>query len=198
MILTVVVPTIPGRESLLSRCLFHLTVQAPETVEIIVVDGEGLLGDKVNRAVAAARGEYLTVVDDDDWVSADYFASILPLCDGVDYVGLQVLELDKGRFANITSTSAEFNLWGRRNRGPVPKGVTRAELWRANPMGNAYFADRAWMDAISAAVTSYSFVARPLYIYDFQGSSGVDFDAGTRDVGAWPYDASKIVRMSPP
>ena len=197
-ILTVVVPTIPGRESLLSRCLFSLVGQAPGSVEILVVDGDGRLGDKANHAARVCAGEYMTVVDDDDWVSADYMAAVLPELEDFqpDYVGLKVLELDAGRFSTITATSAEWPRWGRDGRrGPVPKGITRTSIWRQCPFGNEWKADRLWRAEVSARVESWRFVDRCLYVYDAWPDASAFIGQGTRDVGVWPYDESTVTRL---
>lgn len=196
-LLTVVVPTIPGRESLLSRCLFSLTEQAPDSVEILVVGGTGLLGDKANAAAQVAQGSHMTVVDDDDWLAADYMTSVLPeVAADPDYVGLKVLELDKGRYSNVVATSAEFGArWGRDGRrGPVPKGVTRTSIWRACPLGNEYAADRDWLAKVSGLVRSWRFVDRCLYVYDYWPHRFGSVEQ--RDVGVWPFDESRICRLT--
>ncbi len=198
MILTVVVPTIPGRETLLSRCLFHLLGQAPaDRVEVLVVDGRGSLGDKVNAAAARASGGWMTVVDDDDWLSGDYMAHVLPALEAdPDYVGLSVLEMDNGKFAGLTATTGELGTWNRGGprRGPVPKGVTRSSIWRACPMGNHYSADRAWMVAAKQHIKTWVDVDRPLYVYDYWSHSFGT--AGARDVGLWPFNEDRVVRFS--
>ena len=141
--LTVVVPTIPGRESLLSRCLHSITGQGD--VAVLVVAGDGRLGDKVVAAAENVSTEYMTVVDDDDYLDGGYLAAVLPELGPVDYVGFRFVELNCGRFENITSSAAGNNLWGRRQRGPVPKGVTRTSIFQAVGFGNDYHADRKWM-----------------------------------------------------
>lgn len=47
-------------------------------------------GQNRQAMVEEAAGEYINFVDDDDLVAADYVSSILPLLDGVDYIGFQV------------------------------------------------------------------------------------------------------------
>lgn len=179
----------------MSRCLYSIVEQAPATVEVLVVVGEGLLGDKVNRAAQAARGEFMTVVDDDDWLTADYMANVLPACHDVDYVGLKVIELIDGRFTKTTATSAEFNRWGNGNRGPVPKGVTRTELWQRHPMGNHYSADRDWLRDVHPSIGSHTFIDRAMYVYDYHEAASAFGGGDHRDVGQWPVDWSRITRI---
>lgn len=184
--LTVVVPTVPGRGSLLSRCLHSITSQGD--VLVLVVDGDGRLGDKVTAAAQVVSTAYMTVVDDDDYLAEGYLSAVLPELGEVDYVGFRFLELNEGRFDNISTSSAEFNLWGRRRRGPVPKGVTRTEIFRAAGFGNKYHADRQWMAATGLLIHSWAFVDRVLYIHDWWPSLSTFGDvAEPRDVGEWPH-----------
>jgi hypothetical protein len=188
--LTVIVPTIPGRESLLSRCLY--TLQAPGTAEILVVDGPGPLGDKVNLAANVARGRYLTVVDDDDYVTADYYRSILPALT-VDFVGFNVVELHAGIYQKTTAIRGDLNRWGSTQRGPTPKGVTRRELWQR--FGNDYKSDRDWLRTVAPLIETHTYIDRDLYVYDHYGND-FRFENGSRDVGFWPFDETQVRRIS--
>lgn len=181
-------PTIPGRESLLSRCLHSITNQSGRDVEVLVVGGDGRLGDKITAAAAAVGTDYMTVVDDDDYLDGGYLAAVLPELGVVDYVGFRFAELNSGRLENISTSSAEFNAWGCRNRGPVPKGVTRTSIYETVPFGNDYRADRRWMTAAHRLIKSWAFVDRVLYVHDWWPN--VSSFAGTceqRDVGEWPH-----------
>lgn len=196
---TFCVPTIPGRESLLSRCLFSLTEQAAghdDRIDILVVEGTGKLGDKVNTAVMEAEGGWFTVVDDDDWLAACYLDTVLPLLyDDPDYVGLKVLELGAGQFASIAVTSGESKSWVGPIRLPVPKGVTRTSIAQRVEFGNHYTADRDWAEQVSKLVKSWRFVDRCLYIYDYWRRGSAYGGGAHRDVGQWPFDKSLIRRI---
>jgi hypothetical protein len=135
-VITFVVPTMPGRESLLSRCLWSITAQG----------GTPLL---------------------------------------VDYVGFKVIELNCGKFEGISASQGDYGYWGRRTRGPVPKGVTLTKHFQAVKFGNDYKADRRWSGAIRERVETWSFVDRALYVHDWWPH---DFGAAAqRDVGEWPH-----------
>lgn len=184
--LTIVVPTIPGRESLLSRCLHSITNQGD--VAVLVVDGDGRLGDKVVAAAESVATTYMTVVDDDDYLDGGYLSAVLPELGVVDYVGFRFVELNCGRFENMSASSAEFNLWGRRSRGPVPKGVTRTSIVRSVGFGNGYYADRRWMTAARQHIKRWAFIDRALYVHDWWPVLSSFGDTRTpRDVGEWPH-----------
>lgn len=79
-LLSILVPTMPGREGKLASLLAILDGQIDDRpdVELLVLrDNRGMtIGEKRNRMVQIARGTYVTFVDDDDLVSADYVAAI--------------------------------------------------------------------------------------------------------------------------
>lgn len=198
-LLTIAVPTIPGRESLLSRCLWSITEQMTDEVQCLVIPGPGLLGDKVNLAAQQAQGEYMTVVDDDDYLDGAYVASVLPLLrEGFDYVGLRILQWIDDRFHGITETAGDVERMNRQtnHHGPSPKGITKRSLWLSEPMRNDYFADRWWMQAMARKITTHAFVPRALYIYDHHSTP--NGWGASRDVGQWPYAPERVDRLPVP
>lgn len=63
--ISVIIPTIKGREDLLKRLLASL----PKDCEVIVVPDEDLLlAAKRNKGAARAKGEYLLFIDDDNYL----------------------------------------------------------------------------------------------------------------------------------
>lgn len=197
-VLTVCVPTIPGRESLLSRCLASITTQASPDVEVVVVAGSGSLGDKANFAATVAHGTYMTVVDDDDWLHADYMSEVLPACrEGVvDFIGLKVAQFlngDPDGESEIRGDLPSFRS-AYEPHGPTPKGLTRTALWRQVPMGNDYRADRRWCKTVAPLVGSHVFIDRAIYIYDYWTAGSAFADGECRDVGIWSFDEARVRR----
>lgn len=193
--LTIVVPTVPGRESLLSRCLWSITSQ-PGVCRVLVVDGDGRLGDKVNAAAAAVDTPYMTVVDDDDYLDGSYLDSTIHLLDGtIDYVGFKFLELCDGEFHAI-ATSRAGDPWSGNRRGTVPKGITRTSIVRQVSFGNSYTADRAWSAAVADLVRRDVFVSRVLYVHDWRPGHSTFTGAQHRHVGDWPVDEDRIERLT--
>lgn len=198
-LLTVAVPTIPGRESVLSRCLWSITAQASESVETLVIPGPGQLGDKANLAAEAATGRHMVLVDDDDYLSADFMAHVLPALEAdPDFVGYWVLQVVNLKFYGRAFTRGDMGGFGRIAHGPVPKGVTRTTIWRDTPMGNHYTADRDWCRVVYPKIASHSFIDRDLYVYDHVERSSAFIGAGEqRDVGVWPFDESRVRYLAP-
>lgn len=190
--LTILVPTVVGREFLLTRCLWSIQQQGGD-VEVIVIDGDAGLGDKANYGATIANGSHMCVVDDDDWLDGSFVASVSPHLD-VDYVGFQVLQLEDGRFYGVSRTSGDrvSTRMTRREFGPCPKGVTRIALWRETKLGNDYDADRKWQPNVQ----THAFIPRCLYVYDWWPSASTFTGDGAErpDVGLWPVDWLSIHR----
>ena len=189
--LCVAVPTIPGRESLLSRCLWSITEQHVEAVQILVIPGSAPLGTKVNAAAHHTQAEYMTVVDDDDYLDGAYLSLVLPELESwPDFVGLKVLQWIDQQFVAVASTRGDRPGFAKRgvNHGPTPKGVTSVALWREVPMGNHYTADRDWSAKVAPLIRTCGFVDRAVYVYDHQPATSAFLGGGHRDVGVWPYN----------
>ena len=77
MILSILIPTLPERSTLLANMVSYIGQH--EGVEIITDDrGRHITtGHKRNDLIQRAQGDYTVFVDDDDYVTPDYTASIL-------------------------------------------------------------------------------------------------------------------------
>jgi glycosyltransferase involved in cell wall biosynthesis len=78
MLLSILIPTIAKRHEMLQSLLSNLQNQIGDNeIEIIVCDIEGLsIGEKRNRLLNVATGEYVCFIDDDDVISDDYIYCI--------------------------------------------------------------------------------------------------------------------------
>lgn len=67
------------RRGMLQRLMQQLQPQLNGQVEVItdIDNGEATTGNKRNRLIKSATGEYIVFVDDDDEIASDYVASIL-------------------------------------------------------------------------------------------------------------------------
>lgn len=195
-LLCIVVPTIPGRESLLSRCLWSITEQWQPGVQVLCIDGSGHFGDKINLAAHTTSAKYMVVVDDDDYLDGAYLASVLPALQAdPDFVGYRILVWLEHKFSSIAATRGDRDRFDHdgSQHGPSQKGVTRTSIWRQVPFGNRYTSDRAWMSEVSPLIQSHAFVDRVLYVYDCQPSfSAFVGSERSRDIGVWPYDPSRV------
>lgn len=81
MLWSILVPTIPERAEMrapLMTLLYQLARPWPQVEVLMLEDDRGLAyGDKMQALVRASRGEYVSFVDDDDWVAEDYVDAIV-------------------------------------------------------------------------------------------------------------------------
>lgn len=103
--LSILVPTINGREAYLERLLEQLENQVEnfnvdKEVEILVLkdNRELSIGEKRNRLIDLASGEYLAYVDDDDGVSDNYIEWQMKVANsGLDCGSLVGMYYENGR-----------------------------------------------------------------------------------------------------
>ena len=152
-VLTICIPTIPERQSLLSRLLWTLEQQTRNGLEVLISDGHRPMGDKLNEMFAHAQGDYVVAVDDDDLVASDYVLRLNATTrllgsfggEGVDFIGYDILWLEDGKYAGRVSHQIDGDTsWSTLDRGVSPKCPVRTEIARRVRFGNEYTADRKW------------------------------------------------------
>lgn len=204
MKLSVLIPTVSPRESLLSRLLWSVTSQQGE-FEIVIHGGDEIpMGDKLNRMFQVARGEYVVCVDDDDMLADSYMEQVLPRLGDVDFLGYRILVLRDGAFWMEVEHRGDGHGWASHVRGVGPKCPIRREIALQVPFGNAYTDDLAWSSKIGPLVRSFGFVDRPLYIYDWSPTQMLgtapdhqpDRWNQQRDVGVWPWKPGHITWLT--
>lgn len=194
-LLSVIVPTIEPRRSLLSRLLFHLGEELDDRAEVLIMNGPGGMGTKVHRALQVVTSPMSVVIDDDDLVPADFTSS---LCDilaeiNVDFVGYRILRTMDNRFVQSIAHHVNGDAdWNGPLRGVTPKCPFRTELARDLVFDNDYTADRRWSKNLHLRCVSGAFVDRHMYHHD-EHTGGSSF-TGHRavDVGGWPYDPNRF------
>lgn len=81
ILLSLLVPTVPGREAKLASLLERLDRQIRDRkdVQLIVLrDNRSMpIGEKRNKMLSLASGAYVAFIDDDDMVTEDYVESII-------------------------------------------------------------------------------------------------------------------------
>ena len=121
----ILIPTMPGREAMLAELLTVLEPQLKKGVGYLTDAAPGTIGAKRQRMIQAATADYVAFVDDDDMVSRDYVARILPcLKSKPDCVGITMHVTMDGRDWNpspIFRHSLQFRenfLWHGQDRTP--------------------------------------------------------------------------------
>lgn len=76
MKVTVIIPTIKGRERLLEEAIKSVKNQTYRNIQLIVKSG-GTLGKNINEAAKLAEGEYIKILADDDLLPPDAIAKMV-------------------------------------------------------------------------------------------------------------------------
>lgn len=158
---------------LLIQCQHLKEMIGSRPVEVLVAwdNFETPLGIKRQKLLEAAKGEYVCFVDDDDKLPDYYIDKILPLLDGVDYIGWRQQlylngvemkptfhsikydrhETDEGWYANITHLN------------PIKRSIALKARFDATPRGTAE--DAPWSDQIRPHVKTEHYIEDVMYYY---------------------------------
>lgn len=188
ILLSVLIPSIPSRLPKLTALLEIFAAQANPQLEVLVFldNCQRPLGSKRNALMQQAAGRYCCHIDDDDTVSSDFFARLLPdLQSHVDLIHFdadaslngappfkittvlgaqnqQPRHLPNGRYSDIVRTPWHFNAW-------------RTELARTFRFPEFFHGaeDAFWLNQILPAVTTSRKVDAVLFhhFYDSRGTT---------------------------
>lgn len=170
---SILIRTVPERAKEVSQLLRTLNKQMQDDVEVLVLcDNKQIhLGDKCQRLVEMATGEYISFIDDDDKISPDYISSILGLLDGVDAVGFRVEFWENGAKMKPMLLNPKFNGWNLTDTqyeiGVSTWMVVKRELAINANLSGMKPEDRRYMEALTGKLNQYHFVDKVLYYYRF-------------------------------
>jgi len=179
---TVLIATLGRRRHQLGSLLEGLLPQVEAvggqvTVEALWNNGERSCGLVRQDLLDHAASEYVCFVDDDDDVADDYVAKILPLLDGVDYVGFDV-DLDVPGQPGIHRRASHSLRHAEWDNGTLLRHVThlnpvKRELARKVPFPDiSYQEDYAWANAMREHLDTEHYLAEVMYFYMPAGEIG--------------------------
>lgn len=160
MKLSLLICTYPDRRAMLERFLDYLYAQTSawwtqNRVEIVVdAKPAASLGEKRQRLLDRAKGEYVAFVDDDDLVSPDYVARVVrAIGNKPDCVSLVGVMTTNGNRPEKFEHSLKYKEWrsvdGFHERTPNHLNVIRTEIARKIGFGNrTYTEDRLFSDEL--------------------------------------------------
>jgi Glycosyl transferase family 2 len=129
------------------------------------------VGGKREFVRQKATGDYINWFDDDDLPAPDYIETILPLLDGIDYVGFDLEVTINKRYIGPTSHSLRHNGWTDDYRDPAHYrdishlNPMRRELAMLKPMSGPIGEDHRWADAMRGLVKTEHYIDRVMYYY---------------------------------
>lgn len=189
--LSVLIPTVIGREKKLEKLLSVLNPQLEEIrkeaiswgmnynpVEIIIDkdNKEVSIGAKRQRLIEKARGTYIVFIDDDDLVSDDYLDQILiPTIQDVDAIGFLIQCTFNGMDRCFARASSDYKDWGewrdgfRYVRSIYHKTPVKRELALKAGFDDLRFGeDYKYSMRLNPLIKSEIFIDKVLYFYQYE------------------------------
>lgn len=200
---TICIATIPHRKEKLAALMDHLTPQVKKAkgkVEIVIFynNFEYSMGYLRQQLIESARGQYVSHIDDDDWVPDDFVERILPLLDGVDYIGFKVKLYNNGEEMAPVYHSLRYHDWHQDGDGyyrrithlnPLKRRLALDAGFRAeHNMGE----DEDWAHRVKAS--SEHFIDDYMYFYMHETQK---LEVPRHDTPKRPEFSSRYVRLHP-
>lgn len=183
---SILIATCPPRAAKFRRIMGMLMPQIDKyngQIEVIVFFNnfdQPSLGHIRQRLMDEAQGEYLNFIDDDDIVPKDYCDTILPLLDGVDYIGFNVELRNEGKRLRRVYHSLQYPGWSE-DEDAYYRGVThlnpiKAELARTGSFPSIDVGeDYDWCMMVQKHINdnpgqfTEHYLERNMYVYDHFG-----------------------------
>jgi hypothetical protein len=130
MILSILTPTIPGRERQLQSLQWRIEEQiGGQAVEHLILSDnrKRSIGAKRQALLDIARGQYIAFVDDDDDITDSYVEELLAAAAS----GADVITFLQGATYNGKQSVVDFQL-GQGDHGFAPGGITNRDAWHVN------------------------------------------------------------------
>lgn len=127
-LLSILTPTIPGREKQLERLTSRLAEQIGDSpVEHLALcdNRQMTIGEKRQALVTIARGQYIAFCDDDDDISEGYISSLLM---SAKFVKPDVITFEQRAIYNGQESTVHFNI-AHRDEAFNPGGITKRAPW---------------------------------------------------------------------
>lgn len=176
---SIMVLTQTSRAKFLRRLLDVLDPQVEKFkdqvhVDVRMFDPSLSLGDNREVMRQDSMGEYLCFIDDDDLVPQDYVATILPLLDGIDYIGFPIKIFMDSVLERTAYHSLQYPGWttkgGVHYRDISHLNPMRRDLALLCPMEGGVAEDFRWAYAMrqTGMVRHEHYIDRPMYDYLFR------------------------------
>lgn len=177
---SILIPSVVTRGELLNRLVERLAPQierANGQVEVVVFwnNFERQIGKLRQMMLEDARGEYVNFIDDDDLVSEDYVETILPLLDGVDYIGFKVAFYENGQKNSLPVIhSMTCESWHETGEGfyrravhtnPIKKELALQGRYDLSDYTKGIPEERVYHDNVSPLLKTEHFIDKELHIY---------------------------------
>ena len=181
MMLSILIATIPGRETLFGKLMSHLWRQSVGLPVEIIYDASAKdvmsIGAKRQRLLESAQGRYVVFIDDDDWVPNTYVEEILEATITLpDCIGFKVEVNGMGR-RKYASASNRWERWGEKVEGfdyvrtiYHKNPVLREHALKIGYQDMRFAEDHDYSDRLKASglLKKEAYLDKVLYIYRYK------------------------------
>ena len=176
----ILIPSIVHRTDMLTELLGELERQLVPGVGVLVYrdNREELYGPKCQKLYDASDADYVSMLDDDDWVADDYIPAVMEaLKEKPDYVGYKVLYTEHGvPQVPVIHSLQHYHGWLSTpealyrdicHKNPIRRDLAMQATWTGD--GGA---DIGWADQLRQAgcVKDEVYIDRELYHYRSTGA----------------------------
>jgi hypothetical protein len=180
MKLSILIPTVVGREDSLDGLMSILNRQITNDVEIVIEkdNKEISIGAKRNLLYSKANGVYSVSIDDDDTVPEYFIQKILEKIDGfqgVDCIGYQERCYWDGSRETLSDFSLRYNTWKEQkdnefrfvrtpfHKTPILTGIARDVKFQDRRFGE----DHIWSKEIYERLKTEVYIPHVMYNYHY-------------------------------
>lgn len=172
--LSILIPSLVGRENKLAELLAVLNPQVTDEVEVVILtdNRQQPTGTKRNRLINMAQGEYIAFIDDDDMISPSYIERMMEgIRRGVDTVSIMGIYHPDDGPEQLFKAKLGSN-WCTRDgvliRGVLHLSATKRELALRFPFPNVtYREDKPYHIAMNQVCETEHEITEPIYFYNF-------------------------------
>jgi glycosyltransferase involved in cell wall biosynthesis len=161
--------------------LNDLITRTTESVELIALSDnkEISIGDKRQRLLELARGEFIVYFDDDDMPSKNYVRIILnAITPDIDCIGMNVIMTTNGVKQQRCCHRLLSKVWANRVEGwDYVRNIThfnpvlRSVALRVGFKDLRFGEDKLYSDGVSALLTKEAYITEPLFHYRYTNTT---------------------------
>ena len=179
--LSILIPTVNGREQKLAALMSVLKPQLTDEVEVLTIcdNKEITIGEKRTALYAKANGLFSVQIDDDDLVPDYYVSEILKRINtfpDIDCIGYIERCIWNGKSETFSDFSLRYSAWKEQKdnkefahvRTPFHKTPIRTEMAKQVPFEHIRFGeDHKWSIAINPLLKTEVYIPKVMYIYQY-------------------------------
>jgi hypothetical protein len=166
----ILILTQPSRAGFLAQLMLLLMSKYEDVaVRTRIFDEKLNLGENREQLRRESSAEYISFVDDDDFVAPNFVEGIYPLLDGVDQVSFDVAVFRDGKPHFIAKHSLKYKGWYE-NGGIPYRDIShvhpmKRELALRVPMEGGIGEDFRWAKRMHGIIRSEQHIERSMYFY---------------------------------